>query len=385
MKLLLAINNLETGGAESFFCRFAHQLAEMGHQVWIWQLFYPKENHKYVEMLKHENIYEFSIHNNEIQHLCHYPSGIKSWVIRRKVNKKIKELGIQLVNSHLFEADYFISMHIELPQVVSMHGSYEMYYHYPAIFQRDSIFRNLDFHKIVSFVLSKVNHVVLASEKNKIIIDFLAIKVPITKIYYGIEAYNGKQMQKSDLHRLGLLSRGLATKGWRIAIESCQSCRLLYQNDIRLVLGYTSSPYMEQLRQEFGHLEWIEWIQDVEDSVEFFNSIDLLIFPTQYPAESLPNVVIESLNMGVPVFSTSIGEIPLMLDSEMGTAGFLLDYQLEDEILINSFAEAINRVSNDSNWYQQLRMNAICAANKFKLSASAKHYLALFNKVLHEK
>ena len=41
MRILLAINNLGTGGAETFFCQQARALAEKGHKVFIWQVFYP--------------------------------------------------------------------------------------------------------------------------------------------------------------------------------------------------------------------------------------------------------------------------------------------------------------------------------------------------------
>jgi glycosyltransferase involved in cell wall biosynthesis len=385
MNILLAINNLGTGGAESFFCRFARQLAEVGHEVWVWQLFYPIDRHVYSSILSHENIREFKVANTDIQHLVIQSKGLKSWGIKKRINNEIKNLGIQLVNSHLFETDYFVSSHIDLPHILSMHGSYEMYFQYPEIFRRDSIYRSFDFQVITRNLLSSVNHVVLASEKNKSIFNFLNIKVSHSKIYYGIQAFNANQTYKSEINMVGMLSRGLATKGWRIAIETCIRCHTNLANGFKLKLGYTSSPYMEKLKIEYSYLDWIEWIQNVDDSIAFFNSVDLLIFPTQYPAESLPNVVIESLNMGIPVFSTTIGDIPMMVHSDSGLAGYLLDYQMADEELIKNFADEIVHVIHDNKRYKQLRSNAFNASKKFKLSETTDQYVDLFTKVLNEK
>ena len=72
-------------------------------------------------------------------------------------------------------------------------------------------------------------------------------------------------------------------------IESFKQLSNTYK-DITLTLGYTASEYMDKLKKENEGVANINWKRDVTDLTSFFKDLDLFVFPTRYPAESLPNV-----------------------------------------------------------------------------------------------
>jgi glycosyltransferase involved in cell wall biosynthesis len=61
---------------------------------------------------------------------------------------------------------------------------------------------------------------------------------------------------------------------------------------------------------------------DARQKQAFFESIDVLVFPSRYANEAEPFVVLESLAAGIPVISTSRGCIPALIDDG---CGLLLD------------------------------------------------------------
>ena len=68
-----------------------------------------------------------------------------------------------------------------------------------------------------------------------------------------------------------------------------------------------------------------------EKLTEFYCSTDLLIFPTKYPYEGCPLVVIDAMGFGLPIISSKgIGAIPDMIEN--GADGILIDPNDPDEI-----------------------------------------------------
>ena len=78
MKLLLAINSLETGGAETFSCHLARGLVEAGHTVYYWQLFYVVRNPTYESILAHPNVIPFSPPIDDVKLLVDNISFLKN-------------------------------------------------------------------------------------------------------------------------------------------------------------------------------------------------------------------------------------------------------------------------------------------------------------------
>ena len=380
MKALLAINSLETGGAETFFCHLARGLAEAGHTVYCWQLFYSVQNPAYEKILDHPNIIAFTPPIGDVKLLVQKPSLLKKWWVKNRLSRFIKQHEIQLINTHLFETDCFSVHYINLPHVVSMHGSYEMYLDKPEIFARDCIFRDYPINRLMDRVFSKTDYVITAAKKNEIAFS-KASKIPANgRVYYG-RPVSHKLNDSTEIKRIGMLARGLESKGWRNLLMA-YSALLLEFPELKVLLGYTPSAYMEELKSEFLHLDGIEWREQVTDPIEFFSAIDLFVFPTQYPAESLPNVVIESLACQVPVLATDIGEIETMLSSDEGMAGHCLPHTLDSNALIEALVVQLRNWLVNPSQYMNVKRCCKPAFTKFDLALSASNYERIFNEVI---
>ena len=380
MKALLAINSLETGGAETFFCHLARGLAEAGHTVYCWQLFYSVQNPAYEAILNHPNIIAFTPPIGDVKLLVQKPSLLKKWWVKNRLNRFIKHHEIQLINTHLFETDCFSVHYLNLPHVVSMHGSYEMYLDKPEIFARDCIFRDYPINVLMDRVFSKTDYVITAAKKNEIAFS-KASKIPANgRVYYG-RPVSPKLNDSTEIKRIGMLARGLESKGWRNLLMA-YSVLLLEFPELKVLLGYTPSAFMDELKSEFLHLDGIEWREQVTDPIEFFSAIDLFVFPTRYPAESLPNVVIESLAYQIPVISTDIGEIPNMLSSKEGYAGIILSKNFNDRELIENLRNEIENLLVNPMDYIRIKDQCDSAFDKFNLSENIEIYLSVYKKVL---
>ena len=380
MKALLAINSLETGGAETFFCHLARGLAEAGHTVYCWQLYYSVLNPTYETILDHPNIIAFTPPIGDVKLLVQKPSLLKKWWVKNRLNRFIKHHEIQLINTHLFETDCFSVHYLNLPHVVSMHGSYEMYLDKPEIFARDCIFRDYPINVLMDRVFSKTDYVITAAKKNEIAFS-KASKIPANgRVYYG-RPVSPKLNDSTEIKRIGMLARGLESKGWRNLLMA-YSVLLLEFPELKVLLGYTPSAFMDELKSEFLHLDGIEWREQVTDPIEFFSAIDLFVFPTRYPAESLPNVVIESLAYQIPVISTDIGEIPNMLSSKEGYAGIILSKNFNDRELIENLRNEIENLLVNPMDYIRIKDQCDSAFDKFNLSENIEIYLSVYKKVL---
>lgn len=380
MRILLAINNLGTGGAETFFCQLARALANKGHEVFIWQIFYPIVNHQYLDVLNHENINKFEFPEAYTDILCRESSGFRRIWVGRKLRRKIKSLQIDIVNSHLFEADYFIAKNVNLPQVISMHGSYEMYYLNPDIYKKDSFYGFADFNTIKSHIFTNASYIITAAQKNEIVILNSTVRPAHSTIYYGKEQ-SGNVNQSRTVKNIGMLSRGIETKGWDVLIQSFKILSKSH-SDLTLILGFTESSYMTDLQKKYNGVEHIKWMKDVTDVSLFFSELDLFVFPTRYPAESLPNVLIESLAYQVPIISTNIGEISNMLHSSNGNAGIVISNELSEKEMIESICFEVDVLISNQTKYTQAKENCKYAFEKFDIEVNAQQYLSVFEKVV---
>lgn len=379
MNILLAINNLGTGGAETFVVNLAKGLADEGNKVFIWQVFYPLNNHIYQDIFSYSNIFEFESDHKEILQIIKNPRSIKGLILKRKLRKQVNKLKIHVINSHLFESDYLISNVFNLPHYISMHGSYEMYL-IGENFENQSVLKGNNFLELAKKVLYKANGVIICAEKNKLIFDHIPKKIQFKKVNHGCEKkVENNFVKKEKIQSLGMLARGLKEKGWEILINSVIKVNQHRDTKIKLHLGFTSSPFMDNIKNKFGNLDWIEWHENVSRPSEFFQRIDLFVFPTYYSAESLPVVIIESLANRVPVVSSNIGDIfEMVKNGEFGIAGKILELKNNDEENVAALSSVLNQAINDSQIFMNWQENCEGAFEKFDLQKVAGVYLDIF-------
>ncbi len=125
--------------------------------------------------------------------------------------------------------------------------------------------------------------------------------------------------------RIGFLSNLLPEKGLDTVIHVVRSLRE-QQHDVALsiagpLMGPQSHALIEEARRTFG--DALEYLGPVEGTrkATFFRQLDVFVFPTRYPNEAEPLVVLEALAAGVPVITTARG----CLRDDVADGGVVVD------------------------------------------------------------
>jgi len=112
---------------------------------------------------------------------------------------------------------------------------------------------------------------------------------------------------------------------------------------------------------------------------KFLIELDIFVFPTFYPFEGLPLVILEAMAAGLPIITTSVGSIPeLVIDGE---TGFIIGKNNPQ-----AAADAIIKLIENL----ELRMNIGKAGRKryeeyFTLDHNINRMIEVFNEVLGGK
>lgn len=111
---------------------------------------------------------------------------------------------------------------------------------------------------------------------------------------------------------------------------------------------------------------------------KFLNETDIIAFPTWYPYEGCPMVIIEAMAYGRPVISTrDVGAIPEMISD--GETGFLVDKKKPEQI-----ADAIIKLANDPALIGKMGRSAREKFEKqFTMNKNVDNIINTFTKALN--
>ena len=243
--------------------------------------------------------------------------------------------------------------------------------------------KQVDYYKnLIQKIFNDFSHVIFAADKHFDAYKFWNLENSFSKIYYGFE--KPKKIQPVEFKKgasfvFGMIARGDRTKGWAEAIEAFKILKTETNRRLKLVL-VGDSDYLRQLKKENQDSDII-FAGATDNPLGWIYHFDVGLLPTYFPAESLPNSVIEYLAMGKPVIATDWAEIPQMIDSEQGRAGLLVRFN-NNKPDIFQLAELMYKLLTDKSLYAQLKTNTAMAFSKFSLRSCAKNYLNLFAKYL---
>lgn len=115
----------------------------------------------------------------------------------------------------------------------------------------------------------------------------------------------------------------------------------------------------------------------IVDTTTFLALTDLVILPSKI--DGRPNIVMESLSMGVPVIASRIGGVPELIADE--TNGYLCD--VGD---LEAFVSKIKQLTSDEALYRRFRKNARkYALENFDLEKMNNSYLNIFRELLGQQ
>jgi O-antigen biosynthesis protein len=120
-----------------------------------------------------------------------------------------------------------------------------------------------------------------------------------------------------------LISRAIPGKGWDLARTAVESVRAKSGRDIQLIIIGDGPVYDEMMIAPLP--DWLHLLGFQADIRSWISIADVALLPSTFSGESFPLVLIDYLAMGVPAIASSVGEIPRMLRSALGVAGYVID------------------------------------------------------------
>jgi glycosyltransferase involved in cell wall biosynthesis len=238
----------------------------------------------------------------------------------------------------------------------------------------------------VEDVLKRLNAVVYISEEQRLFFEekFSGINLRLYKVYNGYQPSGVHRMlSKQDVgiepgaFVFGMVARGIPEKGWAEVIESFN--RLQLPNSCLLLVG--DSDYVRSLKEKHASNRQIIFAGYSSNPVEYIKLFDVGLFASTYASESLPTVLIEYLNCGVPVVSVAIAECKNMLQSDTGAAGLLVELE-HGKVPVELFKNAMLAIALDTDLYNQLQQNTAAAFKKFNMQACVEAYEKVYSNAL---
>lgn len=124
-----------------------------------------------------------------------------------------------------------------------------------------------------------------------------------------------RNQEQANEVSIGFLSNITAEKGIFDFFAAADAARVQSPDLKARIAGPVAPDIQPRFNQELAQRPWAEHIGPVygQDKQDFFNSIDLLVFPTRYANEAEPVTILEALQAGVAVVAARRGCIGSML------------------------------------------------------------------------
>ena len=116
----------------------------------------------------------------------------------------------------------------------------------------------------------------------------------------------------------------------------------------------------------------IPYIDNVEEMVELYNSVDAFVLPSL--SENLPNTIMEAMACGVPCVAFDVGGIPEMIDHKEN--GFLARYKNVEDL-----AEGIRYVLNPENHERLSKAAREKVMQQYSEKSVAQKYVAVYEQI----
>ncbi|WBA41975.1 glycosyltransferase family 4 protein [Hymenobacter canadensis] len=397
MKLLIVLEDLRTGGAQTFALRLAQALHIAGHQVHIYDQYAHLVNQELVRQLAPDvPVVSYGAASPGLDVVLRKAAGLgrrlgrPDWLreqqVIRHLRQTIQRLQPDVVNSHTIKADYVAAKALQglsAPLVITMHGCYELFLHKadaPEVTPKGN------------FALQHAAAVVYLTAKNLEIFEQQGVrplnKLLNRKIYNGFDGqFSAEKSQHTratlgipaEAKVFGMVARGIPEKGWAHAVNSFLALEAAHP-ELHLVL-VGGSDYLTQLRAEHPHPR-LHFTNVSRNPIDWVDLFDVGLLPSYFRAESLPNSIVEYLSCGKPVIATRIGEVPAMLAAAGGTAGMLVE-QVNHQLLDpTQLTEAMRLYLTQPTLLAEHQDRASLAFDKFRMPYCLQQYEQVFRQVM---
>lgn len=401
MNILVAVEELRIGGAQTFALRLAQALCDAGHQVYLYAMYWQyterdlvKRLAPGVELLEYhptmEAVDTLLLRTDDWLQRHGRSVSLRRPAIMRHLRQIIKEKSIEVVSSNTFKCDALMAEALQyfprIPLVITMHGDYEQFL---AFHRQQQQYVIPDYLAKLTKTIARITGVAYLSEQNLEAIHFnqsVASKIHLRQIYNGLDGhvsseavkYTRPQLQIApDALVFGMVARGVPEKGWEPVIRAYQRLR----NEIKCPMNFLAvgaSPFLTQLREKYRTDDSLRFLGFVNNPIDCVQTLDVGILASSLK-ESLPNSIAEYLFCGKAVISTDVGEIKQMIRTDTGEeAGLLIDFPeqgLADEELLY---QAMRQYVLNKGLLEKHQQWAHQAFAKFDMQRCINAYVGLY-------
>ncbi len=122
---------------------------------------------------------------------------------------------------------------------------------------------------------------------------------------------------------------------------------------------------------------------NINNPLDYISYYDVGLLPTYFPAESLPNTVIEYLYCNKPVIATDWAEIPKMIEFENETAGEIIAVK-NGKADIGKLYNAMKSYLENNKKLKNHSEIAKKAFSKFEMQKCIDKYIEFFQKICND-
>ena len=352
----IALQGFAIGGGEIFPIQLSNCLWKMGLPVILIDCGRGEEDPKARSMV------DPSVPVLHLQGLSFLPFAVRCY-------------GLQVLHSHHAAVDLAIARarsmgKINAGLVITLHGMYEAL---------DRPRREL----LVREVSPSADFFAYIADKNLEPFREAGIRVDdrFVKIDNGLPAGTVPAVSRQSLG-IGendfvfcLVSRAIPEKGWFEAVKIVQLANRKSDIPIHLILvgGGEDCEALKGVTDPHIHL-----VGEQQNTRQYLMASDMGFLPSRYAGESFPLSLIDSFMCGKPVIASSLGEIPKMVETGSGRAGYLFDLTSDGAIPVEQVADEVVKIAGNPDLYQRMQCAAGKAAARYDIRNTAKEYLKLY-------
>lgn len=398
MRILLAIEVIHPGGAETFVLRLSQALQRKGHDVRVFIFYKDGFNDRLYETLAAEvPLHIAAIPAYGMLHLADrvmfklkIDFSLRDVFIKSSLKRLMRRHKIEVVHSNLLKVDRIVLQAADklgVPVVNTVHGDYLQFFNKLA---QGQVIPLLNYHSKARRNLASLRRIVCISDKQ---LQFFHAQFPevagkLTKIYNGYDGVapetSGNTLREklgigTDAFVFGMVSRGIASKGWETAILAFIALKA--PNAHLVLVG--DGEHLQHLSREYAVYKQIHFVGGTEKPLEWISMCDAGLLPTTYPSESLPTVVIEYLCCGKPVIASDAGEIVNMLHADGNVAGIITPIT-NGTVNVAELTEAMRQYLTDQTLYQTHCQHTAACYAQFDMDACIAHYTTVYEGAINE-
>lgn len=403
MRILIAIEDLRIGGAQTFALRLAQALHEAQHEVYLYNMYWQYTEHDLVKRLAPDiELIQYQPSNKVLDNFIARTDGwlqrhriecaLRAGKLRQHLRQVIQDKQIEVVNSNTFKADHLCAQVLRdlprVPLIVTMHGDYEQFL---AFYRKGKEYVIPGYLAHLTETVNRINGVAYLSDQNlealqPEVVGSIKQKTQIRRIYNGL---NGRFSREAgsftraalqlplDALVFGMVARGVPEKGWEPVIKAFQQLQAAVDRPMSLVL-VGEGDVLNQLQERYRHNSNIRFLGFVDNPIDCVASFDVGILASSL-RESLPNSIAEYLFCGKPVISTDVGEIRQMIRTTSGQeAGLLIDFPTEGLADVDQLYQAMHNYATDDELLHQHQHLAKEAFEKFDIDHCIQEYTNLY-------